>query len=111
VQASASTGYTAPVFELKSGSSLTWVSTDIGHISVDGAPLVASASPCVRDSVPGNLASQPARFDIRGGMLTATLGATTLTCGNAQALPDGSFELPYYCALHANMRGLLLVSP
>jgi plastocyanin len=102
--------YAYPVFEVKSGASVAWTSLDGSHVNLDGG-LLGTADPCMFVSY-GTYEDSPfVRFDIDDGALKATMGTQTRTCGNAQALPDGSFALAYYCLLHGAMRGALVVSP
>lgn len=101
-------GYRPPVVEIASGGSVVWVSNGGGgHIQADFG---ASGGICFVTDVGNGSPSQPATFDIVDAALVATtteLG--TLACENAQAPPDGSFALPYYCTLHPQMRGAIIV--
>lgn len=107
IQASSS-GYVAPTFEIRVGAPLVWHSTDIAHVQQQG---VAGGLGCLGVVVHGNEDSPAVTFSISSGQLFATVGTSTSVCTSAVALPDGSFALPYYCAIHPAMRGSLVVSP
>lgn len=79
---------------------------DGGHAMADGSGVAGSASSCftVENGV-------PVRLDIDAGALFATVSDEAVECTTAQALPDGSFALPYHCRLHPTMRGAIVVSP
>lgn len=105
-------GYLAPVTEIASGAEVVWGSLDITHIQVQW-PVVASDTCFVATATPSE-DSVPVRFDLAGGSLSATTapGTTsesTAACGDVQTLPDGSVDLAYYCAIHPNMLGHLLI--
>lgn len=108
---SSSAAYLPALVEVAAGSAVTWKSIDTTHISVDGLG-VGDEDACFRAS-----ANVPTlvRFDIVGGVLhaTQTSGAQSVTkpCATAEALPDGSFVVQYYCALHPQMRATLVVTP
>lgn len=101
-------GYFAPVVEVASGGTVVWRSTGGGHFQADSG----LAEACFLTEVQGGGDSDPARFDLVSGVLTATTQTLgTLACANAQPLLDGSVALPYECTIHANMRGVVLVAP
>lgn len=101
-------GYVPPAIEVASGGSVVWRSTSGGHIQAD----TGSAEACFVTIVEGGADSDTARFDLAGGVLTATTeGLGSVACGNAIGLPDGSVALPYECTLHPNMRGVVVVAP
>lgn len=107
--------YKLPANVITSGTSVVFSSGDISHVTTDGAPVGAQASCFQLSQIPGT-PSPALTFTITGGSLVASYvdenGRTqTATCLNAIALPDGGFALPFYCKLHANMRGLLVVEP
>lgn len=105
---SSSTAFNPPVLEVASGSSVVWTSSDIGHVNADG---ILASDACFIVEYSTEAPSNPTTFKIVGNTLTATVGAETLTCATAQALPGGSFLLPYYCVIHTPMRGALVISP
>jgi hypothetical protein len=105
----ATTGYTTAVFDVQQGVPLVWHSTDIGHVQQEG---VTGNSGCLGVPSFGGRDSAPVVFTIASGHLLASVnGAAADACVNAQALPDGSFALPYFCEIHSTMRGALVVSP
>jgi len=105
----ATTGYSTAVFDVKAGTPLVWRSTDIGHIQQDG---VTGSGGCLSVPVSGGADSAPVVLTLAGGQLLGSVdSAPAEPCANAQALPDGSFALPYFCRIHATMRGTLVVSP
>lgn len=103
------------VVQVPSGGSVVWTSLDTSHVNVDGVG-VGDEDACFRATFNPASPSKPVRFDIADGALKAT---TTLTatqqvvreCALAEAMPDGSFLVEYYCALHPQMRAALLVVP
>src|SRR5581483_5670142 len=102
--------YVLPANVIADNSTVDFVSGDIGHVTADGI----SGSTCFSVSQgPGN-PSPGIRFYISGGQLRANYsdgsGSHDNACTSAVALPDGSFVLPFYCRLHPNMRGALVVS-
>lgn len=110
-----SVGYVSPVATIASGSSVTFVTGDIGHITADGTGTAGAPACFVTGQLVGD-APIPVTFTIAGATLRASYQdengrAHEAACGNAQALPGGAFALPFYCKIHANMRGLLVVTP
>lgn len=105
-------GYQLPVTLVASGAAVTWRSLDTVHVTLDGAGFGEDRS-CFT-VVHNRVEPSPAvRFDVAGGVLTATTlseaGTSTEECVNASPLPDGAFVLPYFCSLHPSMRGVLVV--
>jgi plastocyanin len=106
----ASTGYTMPATVIASGTDVVWHSTDVAHVQRDTSiPAVGSPVACFSASS-GSADSDPVTFTIDNGVLEATTGGVTKTCGNAVAA-GGNFVLPYHCAIHPNMNGVLVVTP
>jgi plastocyanin len=103
-----STGYTPPVAILASGSSITWDAIDIGHVTRDG-PL-AGADTCFMVVSPSGGDAPPARFDIMGGTLFATVEGETTACTAAVGNEAAGFTLNYFCAIHPTMRGAIIVT-
>jgi len=99
-----------PVMFLQSGDSVRWTTLDTTHANADGTG-VGGETPCFFAST--GLAGQPpfVTFTIADGDLFATMDDNTKRCTTPTELPDGSFELPYYCKLHPQMRGVFVVSP
>jgi hypothetical protein len=102
-----SAGYVAPATEVSSGSSVAWRSLDVGHLQED----TSTGAHCFREPSTLSGEQEQVRFDIVDGTLVATTDGRSATCGLAVALPDGSQVLAYQCAIHAVMRGVLVVSP
>jgi hypothetical protein len=107
----ATTGYTLPALVLANNSTVVWNSTDIGHLQRETSLPLSTSAACFSAPVSGGNSSAGVRFDIAGATLAATLGTTTATCTNAVPTPDGGFALAYHCAIHPNMRGVLVVEP
>lgn len=102
-------GYVAPVIVIESGTEVTWTSLDSTHVQADRR-LVANQPECFAVSHGGGATTSPVLFEIDANGLQATVNGVTTDCPNATQLPDGSYELPYYCKLHANMRGEIIVT-
>lgn len=101
-------GYMPALVEVASGGTVVWRSVGGGHFQADHG----TSPECFVTGVEGGQDSDPARFDLAGGVLTATTQAFgTVECGNAVALPDGSVALPYECTIHPNMQGMVVVAP
>lgn len=104
-----STGYSPPVATIASGSSVTFVSTDIGHVTRD-VGITASAAACFEAYGEGfGGEATPVRFDLQGTQLVATIEGVTTRCASAVATPAGAM-LPYFCSIHPTMRGALVVT-
>ena len=111
VVASNGAGYVPPLLIVESGASIVWKSLDTSHVSAEGTGLGDAAEPCFLVSYSSSNPSDPVTFAIAAGSVTATVGDDTATCGNTHELPDGGLLLPYWCALHPNMRAALIVEP
>ena len=109
-----SAGYTGTVVEVTSGGIVTWTSTDIAHLQLDSGTHDA----CLAIVANGGEPSGPTwlNLTVDGLMVTGDremgngLERSTLSCGNAVTIPDGSALLAYQCAFHPTMRGALLVT-
>lgn len=110
VGADSLTGYTPPVLLLRSGSSVTWTTTDgAPHIQQE-VRLSGATEPCFSAVSTGDEpVSLPVRFEIAADGLFATSDAATLRCENAIQTSAGH-ALQYYCALHPSMRAILMVA-
>lgn len=108
INASSLPGYDPAVTSIASGSTVTWHSTDITHVTRDTA--TTGADECFTAVHFGDEDSQPIRFDIVGGTLTATDGDATYECLNAIGDGASGFQLHYFCTLHPIMRGALVVT-
>lgn len=105
--AASSLGYLIPANVIASGTSITWSSSDIGHITRDLT--TGGANACFEVlSTPGS-PSQPVRFDVLDGALKATVDGVTTTCTTAVGV-DGTFAVTFFCTIHPTMRGALVVS-
>ncbi len=102
-------GYVPPLFEVASGASVVWTSLDTIHVTADGAA-GGDAGTCFFVDHHTTFDSIPVRFDFDGSTLTATADGRTSECGGVDVLPSGAALLQYFCVLHPNMRGALLVS-
>ena len=104
--------YELPANVIASGTTVSFTTGDTTHVTADGGiPIVASATSCFQlTQSPGGGATS-VTFTISGGALLANTGSGNVTCTNAVALPGGAFALPFYCKLHTNMRGVLVVEP
>lgn len=102
--------YLPPAVVVASGGSVVWHHTDgYGHVEQDGKN-GADSDRCFFALAPAGESTNPVRFDLVDGTLLATSPEFgTLPCGNAVMTPTGAV-LPYYCALHTNMRGTILVT-
>lgn len=95
-------GYASPVTLVTSGSTVTWSSI--------GLPHTATATDfCFHVAFSGS-SPDSASFRVDAGQLFVKVGTTEKKCAGAAALPDGTTVLPYYCILHQNMRGVLVVA-
>lgn len=104
-------GYVAPVVVVDNGTNVTWVSIDSTHVQAD-RQLLPAFPECFAVSGGKGVFTPAVRFAINGSDLEAsTAGAEPVKCPNANPLPDGSFELSYYCKLHPTMRGSIVVTP
>ncbi len=107
-------GFVTPVAIVTSGSTVSWTALDITHVNADGSGIQVTDT-CFRVTYSNTAASTPVTLTIVGSELQATYDVggvpTTSTCATAKALPDGSFALPYYCKLHPEMHGLIVVEP
>lgn len=104
--------YLPPATTIASGTTMIWTSASKSH------PTSNTTNPdeiCFSVSVGVN--TTPAvRFDLVGGQLYATAGPgtddeETLPCTTGLTLPTGDVVLPYYCLLHAWMKGAVVVAP
>lgn len=107
-------GYIAPVTQIASGAQVVWGSLDITHIQSQ-SPLQTPES-CFSAVATPNDDAPPVRFDIQDGSVVATTSLGTPDeeseeCESVDFLPDGSAVLAYYCTLHPNMHGSLLIQP
>lgn len=99
-----SAGYVAPVVEVVDGGSVAWRSIDVGHVQ-------AATDYCFVQNANGFSEPEAVRFDLVDGGVSATIAGETLECADAVVLDDGTALLPYHCALHPTMRGVVVVSP
>lgn len=101
--------YVPPAVVVASGGSVVWHHTDgYGHAQQDGKN-AADADFCFFALAPAGESTNPVRFDLVDGALFATSPEWgTLPCGNAVVTPAAAV-LPYYCTLHNNMRGTIVV--
>lgn len=106
--AGADAGYVAPVTLVESGASVVFTALDHGHVTADGG-LPGSGFACFQVEFNPLQPSAAVRFDVADGALHATKDGRTVRCDNAVALPNGDFELPYYCRLHTQMHATLVV--
>lgn len=102
--------YSPPVVTIPSGGSVMWHHNDgYGHVEQDGKN-AADADPCFYALAPAGEFTNPVRFDLVDGALVATsVEMGVATCANAVVTPGGAV-LPYYCLLHPNMRGSIVVT-
>lgn len=103
------THYDPPLVVLANNSSVVWHSTDVGHIQRETSTPVGSPAGCFTVTSPGNGNSPSVLFEVQGGVLNATSGSITRTCGNAVQVPGVGFVVAYHCTLHADMRGVIVV--
>ncbi|HET6405578.1 MAG TPA: hypothetical protein VFH78_13115 [Candidatus Thermoplasmatota archaeon] len=101
-------GFIPIVTVVERGSTVTWTAMDMGHTATSYADLAVCFDTHYTRSSPGQ-----AWFTISDGKLFAISewndGALT-ECGNALALPDGSFSVDYTCVYHpSTMNGTLLI--
>lgn len=105
----AATGYNPPVVTIATGSSVTWVSADIFHVTRD-VGVGSGSSACFEAAGEGmGGAAPPVRFDLVGASLVATIDGVSTPCPTAVATPAGAV-LSYYCTIHPTMRGALVVT-
>lgn len=102
--------YVAPVVAIASGGSVVWHHSDgYGHVQQDGKNF-GDSDFCFSVAADAGDATSPVRFDLVDGTLyTTSADSGTLPCTNAALTPAGA-ALPYYCVLHNNMRGTIVVT-
>lgn len=110
-----SAGFILPVAVITSGSNVTWNALDITHVNADGTG-TSTTDTCFRVNYSPGTPTVPVTFTIVNASLQASYPTGVnqthvATCTEAIALPDGSFALTYYCKLHPEMRGVLVVEP
>lgn len=98
-------GYTSPVTVISSGMSIAWRSVDNAHLTQDTA---TGGNECFKALSAGHETSDPVRFDLADGVLTATVDGETLPCNLAIVSPDAAVLL-YHCFIHPPMRGAIVV--
>lgn len=102
----ADTGYTSPVTVISSGDSIAWRSVDNAHVTQETA---AGGGECFSVVSAGQETSEPVRFDLADGVLTATSYGDTYTCAFAIVTPESAVLL-YHCLIHPTMRGAIVVT-
>lgn len=107
INASTFPGYDPSVAIIESGSTVTWYNTDNTHVQRDQT---IGTEECFVSYGEGRSDSEPVRFDIVDGALTATVAGSTATCRSAAGNGAGGFVLGYFCVLHPTMRGALVVT-
>lgn len=107
IAASTFPGYDPPLAVLASGSTVTFHSTDIQHVTRDSG---VGSPRCFLVGHEGGQDSPPVRFDIVGGALVATAQGESAVCGSAVGDGAGGYALQYFCVLHPLMRGGLVVT-
>lgn len=109
-------GFVAPAISIVSGTTVLW-STSAGGESHTATERAISQNPCFIVPISTYTPLQPVRFDIEGGSVVATEtsvapdGSTAVdvnTCTPVQTAP-GVFVLPYLCAQHPYMRGIVTI--
>lgn len=109
-----SAGYVLPVVTIASGQSIVFSSADVGHNTADGTGVGGGGNCFGVASSPGSDAP-PVTLTIVGASLVASYQDSdgrghSGACASATALPSGGFVVPFYCKLHTNMRGSIVVS-
>lgn len=99
--------YIAPVTEIASGSSVHWMSIDIGHPTSEQTLLNGGGSGCFHVAASPGVATPPVVFAIAGGGVTAD----GVPCSSAIGLGDVGFALPYHCTQHPEMQAALIITP
>ncbi|HUR69881.1 MAG TPA: hypothetical protein VM370_11605 [Candidatus Thermoplasmatota archaeon] len=108
---SSALAFVLPATTIASGTSVSWISIDGGHVIADGVTPASSGSCLQHLGYNAVDPTTPATLTIVDGALVSTVDGRDATCTSATALPTGDIALPYFCTLHANMRGVLVVSP
>lgn len=102
-------GYNPAVAPIASGSSVVWTAEDYGHLTVDGRGFLDGSEFCFEVWHSPEEPSPAVQFDLTDGVLYATTAGVTEACASAVATPAGA-ALPYFCALHPTMHGVLVVT-
>lgn len=98
-----------PLAVISSGSSVTFGSVDVTHVTRDSG--VTAGMPCFSVIGAGGENSPPVRFDVTKGALFATVEGEATRCANAMGDAAAGFALNYFCTIHPTMRGALVVTP
>lgn len=94
-------GYVSPVVQVDSGAAVTWRGLDVPHTAT-------ADSNCFSVGVPVGT-SQPSTFTVSGGNVIVQVGAAPVRTCPGTPLSGGALGLPYHCALHRAMTGVLVV--
>lgn len=98
--------FAPPVTVVQTGDTITWTSTDgLSHIASE------RGDDCFFAWFGPGFAGHAHFFVGEGGVHAAEVGQPLARCAEALALPDGSFLLDYWCPLHPEMVGRILVEP
>lgn len=103
----ASTGYAPPIAVIASGSSVTWHTVDITHVTRD--QIIGPGAACFEVGAGRGQDAPAVRFDVTEAGLIATVEGESTTCSNALGAAAG-YVLPYFCTIHPTMRGALVVT-
>ena len=109
-----SEGYVLPAATIASGARIAFSSADIGHVTSEGTGIGGEPGCFGIRTTPGTDAPL-VTLRIEGASVVASYTDSggrdhEAPCASAQALPAGGFVVPFYCTIHSNMRGSVVVS-
>lgn len=103
--------FVSPTLVVESGTNVTFVALDTGHVALESVPDARYA--CFRVFfAPGGGPGDITLRVVDGNVTAVQAGfATPKRCASAEPLADGSARVPYVCPLHPGMTGEIVVRP